>query len=236
MTWPWEFMQIELPNRGVNLSSDDVACHIMDNHVSIEWIDHAYLYGLHYLDYHYMLNVMAGISESINDERLERLKKYGKPVSLIDWSTWWKPDEGDWEHTHILMYLEEKKEPPLRSFEHPAWLLYGESEVFTELCMRVCLVCAAQSSEGGMPQPEASTSTMSPTEMPNDMVSTSATTANMEHALVTADSGSNDSLGMSELGASLPLLSEDVDMNPSPMTDLSPSPSPKSPPGATADI
>ena len=223
---------MELPHGGENLTTDDVANTLMKNRVPIEWAEHAYLFGLYYLDYHFSSNIMSAISESVDNERLKRLEQFGVPPALPDWNGWWTPKSDDWDRMHVLIFLEERKTPPLRSLEDPHWLLAGEPELFQQLHARARLGSSSIASIENAP-PEVQMSTAAPAEMPLPEVSNLIQSNLAVDASSSSTSGFNNSLGMSELSASLSTPSEDIDMDSSPLTTLTSSPEPTIEPGET---
>ncbi|KAF8867516.1 hypothetical protein BD779DRAFT_1685712, partial [Infundibulicybe gibba] len=111
---------------GANLTVDDVARLLIKNKIPPSWVDHAYTYGLYFLDYHIKrvsLDVQMFIEA--DDERLRRLAEHGEPPAIRAWDGWYIPSEHDkLRIRHLLDDEREKKK--IDSLIDDDWLFIGE--------------------------------------------------------------------------------------------------------------
>ena len=243
-TYVREYLRMHLPNGPMNLTTDEVANHLMDNQVPPEWLDHAYVYGLHFLDYHYESSLHADVIRAADDERLVRLESFGVPSALPEFDGWWTPSSSDIDRIRILLHVDEKRDPPVYCFNHPAWLQVGAPAIYHQLRTRVRL--------GETPvRPNVPTSTapplpplqdittpvagMSLTETSSTPSGPTATTssqpfdAEMTGPTSPPQSGPNGSPDLGEVVPAPTTLSEDVEMT------LSTATGPVEPPVALTD-
>jgi len=107
-------------------------------------VDHSYLFGLAYLNAHYVGNgPHQALYDDIDNERLARLHIYGTPPPITNWDGWCSPSEGDIAQLHTLVDMVEDRPPtPCNSgaapdhrqgLEAPAWLLVGQDGLITHL-------------------------------------------------------------------------------------------------------
>jgi hypothetical protein len=87
-----------------NMSVQDIATYLMDNHIPPEWVDHAYAFGLRFLEVHYSgLIIHQGLLEPVDNERLARLRAYGTPAPIAAWDGWRHPSETEVTNLHHIM-------------------------------------------------------------------------------------------------------------------------------------
>ncbi|KAG6898015.1 hypothetical protein C0992_007011 [Termitomyces sp. T32_za158] len=82
--------QVHVPDNKVwNFSDNDMICILLYNCIPVEWVDHAYTYGVVYLEQQFHHPTMSlDIFREIDDERLERLRLYGTPTAIPHWDRW----------------------------------------------------------------------------------------------------------------------------------------------------
>ncbi|KAF8885305.1 hypothetical protein BD779DRAFT_1471663 [Infundibulicybe gibba] len=111
---------------GANLTVDDIARLLIKNKIPPSWVNHAYTYGLYFLDYHIKrvpLDVQMFIKA--DDERLRRLAEYGKPPAIRAWDGWYIPSEHDKLRIHHLLD-DKKQKKKINSLIDSDWLFIGE--------------------------------------------------------------------------------------------------------------
>ena len=128
-----------VPMKGIgpNTTVDEVARHLVDNRVPVAWVDHAYTYGLHYLDQAYRegdahLEFLAATDQ----QRHRSLKEHGdtEPPAIPEWDGWWNPSPEDRERIRVSLVAELKKGQDSHSDER--WMCVGENPHFTHLLYR----------------------------------------------------------------------------------------------------
>ncbi|KAG6883522.1 hypothetical protein C0992_008550, partial [Termitomyces sp. T32_za158] len=89
--------QVHVPDNKVQNFSDDDAIHVLlYNHIPVEWVDHAYTYGVVYLEQQFHHSMMSlDIFREVDNERLKRLRLYGTPAAIPQWDRWRELTEED---------------------------------------------------------------------------------------------------------------------------------------------
>ncbi|PPQ84565.1 hypothetical protein CVT24_006596 [Panaeolus cyanescens] len=109
-----------------NMHRDDVMQLLIENRIPPEWIDHAYAFGVHYLNQRFNGSpIDEDLLASADNERLSRLDVFGEPAAIDEWSGWWNPSEDDIQRVQIILHQEEHSVPPIVSMDHYAWLPVG---------------------------------------------------------------------------------------------------------------
>ncbi|KAG6890750.1 hypothetical protein C0992_012923 [Termitomyces sp. T32_za158] len=82
--------QVHVPDDKVwNFFDNDAIRVLLYNHILVEWVDHAYMYGVVYLEQQFHHPTMSlDIFHEVDDERLERLRLYGTPAAIPQWDRW----------------------------------------------------------------------------------------------------------------------------------------------------
>lgn len=113
--------------RNKNLNKNDVIQVLLENGIPVEWIQHAYSYGVNYLDHHLALSPKY-ITEmrSVNKERLERLQTYGVPQPMDRWGGIFHPDFSDLRDRLILSPTYQV-DPDLARKCKSFWILPGQA-------------------------------------------------------------------------------------------------------------
>ncbi|KAG6884529.1 hypothetical protein C0995_010150, partial [Termitomyces sp. Mi166 len=78
---------VYVPDKMAQNFSDDDALHILlHNRISLDWVDHAYTYGMVYLEQQFHNPTMSlDIFCEIDDKRHQRLLCYGTPPAIPQW-------------------------------------------------------------------------------------------------------------------------------------------------------
>jgi hypothetical protein len=91
-----------------NLTMDNVITVLQDNCVPVEWVDHSYAYGLHYLAEHLAAGDQHSVMlEEINNEHITCLGLHGCPPTIPMWDGWWTPLSEDCTQIQLLMSQKE---------------------------------------------------------------------------------------------------------------------------------
>ncbi|KAG6858844.1 hypothetical protein C0995_013506, partial [Termitomyces sp. Mi166 len=81
-------IQVHVPDKmAQNLSDDDALCILLHNQIPLDWVDHAYTYGVVYLQFHNP-KMSLDIFHKIDDKRHQRLLCYGTPPAISQWDGW----------------------------------------------------------------------------------------------------------------------------------------------------
>ncbi|KAG6871295.1 hypothetical protein C0992_011310, partial [Termitomyces sp. T32_za158] len=92
-----EIRQVHVPDDQVqNFSDDDAICVLIHNRIPPDWVDHAYTYGVVYLEQQFHQPTMSlDIFRDVDDKRLQRLSVYGPPPAIPHWDGWREISEED---------------------------------------------------------------------------------------------------------------------------------------------
>jgi hypothetical protein len=116
-----------------NMAISDVIQVLLDNRIPVPWIDHAYAYGLHYLDHHHDgQSPFNGHFDDVDDDRITRLETFRVPPIIPEWDGWWTPSGDDLVHIHAL-HLREEKDDCYCQDNCYDWLQVGEDPYFPDL-------------------------------------------------------------------------------------------------------
>jgi hypothetical protein len=132
-----QFRRMRLDQRFArNMTISDVITVFVDNRIPVEWIDHGYVFGLQFMNQHYMgLEIDETLWGLYDDERLYRLEEYGVPPAIAAWDGEREPTEV--EHLRLTVMQSVDEERGLRdSFLGRGWFRVGESPFRTYLEMR----------------------------------------------------------------------------------------------------
>ncbi|KAG6834022.1 hypothetical protein H0H93_011519, partial [Arthromyces matolae] len=76
-------------NERQNFGATEALRILLRNRIPPEWIDHAYPYGVAYLDQHFFgQSQLIDTFTEIDDERIARLQQYGTPPAIAAWDGW----------------------------------------------------------------------------------------------------------------------------------------------------
>ncbi|KAG6882264.1 hypothetical protein C0995_015253, partial [Termitomyces sp. Mi166 len=90
-------MQVHVPDEMAQNFSDDNALRVLlHNWILLDWVDHAYTYGVVYLKQQFHSPIMSmDIFHKIDNERLQRLSHYGTSPAIPQWDGWREISEDD---------------------------------------------------------------------------------------------------------------------------------------------
>ena len=118
-----------------DITIDDVFTSLIVNHIPPSWIDHAYTFGLHYINHHYSRGGDIIPYEEIDNERLRWLGVHGVPPALPEWDGWYSPSDEDIGRVQRIMAGEEHDGTYCMD-DCSDWLLVGEDPHFDRLFAR----------------------------------------------------------------------------------------------------
>lgn len=123
----FQFQRLQIDRRHVqNMTIEDVISALIFNRVPVDWVDHAYLFGLQFFDQHYAGNpIDEALLADHDNERLHRLDLHGAPPAIPAWDGWRHPTEDEILRLNIILELEEQR--GIRSLYARGWFLAGES-------------------------------------------------------------------------------------------------------------
>ncbi|KAG6876580.1 hypothetical protein C0993_002096 [Termitomyces sp. T159_Od127] len=92
-----EIRQVHIPDDQVwNFTNNDAIRVLIHNRIPPDWVDHAYMYGMVYLEQQFHQPTMSlDVFQDVNDERLQRLVVYGMPPAIPNWDGWREISEED---------------------------------------------------------------------------------------------------------------------------------------------
>ncbi|KAG6882224.1 hypothetical protein C0995_015383 [Termitomyces sp. Mi166 len=101
-------IQVHVPDKmAQNFSDDDALCILLHNWIPLDWMDHAYTYGVVYLEQQFHNPMMSlDIFCEIDDERHQRLLRYGTPPAIPQWDGWREISKNN--HYHLLFKRDEE--------------------------------------------------------------------------------------------------------------------------------
>jgi hypothetical protein len=122
--------------RAADITIDDVLTTLSTNHVPLAWVDHAYTFGLHYLNHHYNgPSPASSMYREIDDERLHWLGVHGLPPAIPEWDGWYTPSDEDVSRVNALRAVEEERDQFCQD-DSRDWLMVGEDPHFDQLHAR----------------------------------------------------------------------------------------------------
>ncbi|KAG6871974.1 hypothetical protein C0995_014368 [Termitomyces sp. Mi166 len=95
-------MQVHVPDEmAQNFSDNDALRILLHNWIPLDWVDHAYTYGVVYLEQQFHSPMMSmDIFHEIDDKRLQCLLHYGTSLIIPQWDGWREISEDD--HYRLL--------------------------------------------------------------------------------------------------------------------------------------
>ncbi|KAG6895422.1 hypothetical protein C0992_001297 [Termitomyces sp. T32_za158] len=92
-----EIHQVHVPDNQVRNFSDNDTIHVLiHNRIPPDWVDHAYMYGVVYLEQQFHQPMMSlDVFRDVDDERLQRLSVYAILPAIPNWDGWREISEED---------------------------------------------------------------------------------------------------------------------------------------------
>ncbi|KAG6860329.1 hypothetical protein C0995_012563 [Termitomyces sp. Mi166 len=102
-------MQVHVPDEmAQNFSDNNVLRVLLHNQIPLDWVDHAYMYGMVYLDQQFHSPTMSmDIFHKIDNKHIQRLSLYGTPPAISQWDGWREISEDN--HYHLLFKRDEER-------------------------------------------------------------------------------------------------------------------------------
>ncbi|KAG6859440.1 hypothetical protein C0995_008402 [Termitomyces sp. Mi166 len=115
-------IQVHVPDEmAQNFSDNDALCVLLHNQILLDWVDHAYTYGVVYLEQQFHNPTMSlDIFCKIDDKRHQRLLHYGTPPAISQWDGWREISEDD----HYCLLFKRDKEHALSESPEAKGLYY----------------------------------------------------------------------------------------------------------------
>jgi hypothetical protein len=109
-----------------NMTIEDIIEALIHNRIPTEWVDHAYLYGLQFMDLHYHgAAIDRALLDEQDNEHLHRLDQRGIPPAIPAWDGWRRPTEDEILRLNTILDVEEQR--GTHSLEAPGWLAVGQN-------------------------------------------------------------------------------------------------------------
>ncbi|KAG6863558.1 hypothetical protein C0993_011076, partial [Termitomyces sp. T159_Od127] len=92
-----EIQQVHVPDDQVrNFTDNDAIRVLIHNRIPPDWVDHAYMYGVVYLEQQFhQLTMSLDVFRDVDDERLQCLAVYGTLPAIPNWDGWREISEED---------------------------------------------------------------------------------------------------------------------------------------------
>jgi hypothetical protein len=93
-----------------DMTVEDVTQILISNQIPVSWIDHAYTYGLHFLNHHMDGSATArNLYEAVDELRVVNLSVWGVPSAIAEWDGWCVLTIEDIKRTRYIMMGEERR-------------------------------------------------------------------------------------------------------------------------------
>ncbi|KAF9455617.1 hypothetical protein BDZ94DRAFT_1316031 [Collybia nuda] len=113
------------------------------NHIPPSWVDHAYVWGMTYVNQLRAAGSLNDIPLNVTEvDRQRRLAIHGVPPPIDQWDGWYYPTAHDLTRIHAFLKMEENKN--VMSLNHSDWLWIGESPLEPYYCRRQVTVASNQ--------------------------------------------------------------------------------------------
>ncbi|KAG6860016.1 hypothetical protein C0995_000444 [Termitomyces sp. Mi166 len=101
-----------MPDDQAHNFSDNNALHVLlHNHIPLDWVNHAYTYGMVYLEQQFhSLTMSLDIFREVDDECIKRLSRYSTPPTILHWDGWREMTEDD--HYRLMFKRDEERLMP----------------------------------------------------------------------------------------------------------------------------
>ncbi|KAG6898935.1 hypothetical protein C0995_007747 [Termitomyces sp. Mi166 len=101
-------LQVYMPDdQACNFLDNDTLCILLHNPILLNWVNHAYTYGVVYLKQQFhSLTMSLDIFREVDNERIEHLSRYGTPSTIPQWDGWREMMENN---HYCLMFKRDKE-------------------------------------------------------------------------------------------------------------------------------
>ncbi|KAF8876642.1 hypothetical protein BD779DRAFT_1677675 [Infundibulicybe gibba] len=117
--------RIPVEQCSTNITQDDIIRLLIENRIPPAWIDHAYTFGIYYLDHQIWNTLNKEAYIEADDERLCHLAEHGLPPPIRAWDGWYIPTEEDKIQIRYLI-RDKVKNKNIKCLESNEWLFIGE--------------------------------------------------------------------------------------------------------------
>ncbi|KAG6859586.1 hypothetical protein C0995_006968 [Termitomyces sp. Mi166 len=95
-------LQVHVPDDQAHNFLDNDALHVLlHNCILLDWVDHAYTYGVVYLEQQFHNPTMSmDIFKDVDNKHIEHVSRYGTPPAILQWDGWREMMEDD--HYHLM--------------------------------------------------------------------------------------------------------------------------------------
>ncbi|KAG6859241.1 hypothetical protein C0995_010481 [Termitomyces sp. Mi166 len=106
-------LQVHVPDdQACNFLDNDALHVLLHNHILLDWVDHAYTYGMVYLEQQFHNPTMSmDIFKDVDNERIEHVSCYGTPPTIPQWDGWREMTEDD--HYRLMFKRAEERLLPV---------------------------------------------------------------------------------------------------------------------------
>jgi hypothetical protein len=109
------------------MTMDDITHVLLDNRIPVLWVDHAYTFGLHYLNHHLGHTTAAQSTlEAVDNMHIVNLSIWGVPPAISEWDEWHTVVEHDMLRLYQVLENEEHRDIYCTD-NSPAWLCVGRT-------------------------------------------------------------------------------------------------------------
>ncbi|KAG6897085.1 hypothetical protein C0995_010823 [Termitomyces sp. Mi166 len=115
-------MQVHMPDKmAQNFSDNNALCILLHDQIPLDWVDHAYMYGVVYLEQQFHSPMMSmDIFRKINDKCIQHLSHHGTFSTIPQWYGWREISEDD----HYCLLFKHDKERALHDSPEALGLYY----------------------------------------------------------------------------------------------------------------
>ncbi|KAG6881145.1 hypothetical protein C0995_002894, partial [Termitomyces sp. Mi166 len=108
-------LQVHVPDdQACNFSDNDALHILLHNCILLDWVDHAYIYGMVYLEQQFHNpTISMDIFKDVDNKHIECLSCYGTSPTILQWDGWREMMEDD--HYHLMFKRAEERLLPAPS-------------------------------------------------------------------------------------------------------------------------
>jgi hypothetical protein len=119
---PYTFKPVELgASASKNFTLGDLCTYLIKNGVPVDLIDHCYAFGRQFLDHVFLNFGRNDDAVMVDDERMDRLRRFGVPPTISEWTGWFTPSYEDVRRLKYFYHLH----PTAYNLDNPYWVRYG---------------------------------------------------------------------------------------------------------------
>jgi hypothetical protein len=116
------------------MTMNNVVHVLIDNRILVSWVDHAYTFGLHYLNHHLgHMTAAQNTLEAMDNMCIINLSVWGIPPAIPECDGWHMIMEQNMLHLHQILENKECRDIYCTD-DSPTWLSVGEDPHFEQVC------------------------------------------------------------------------------------------------------